>query len=118
MSPSQDQLNEWVARLSYRPTWEIRAHVLDTSPCVLITVGSYGPCTLMPNTDVLPARYYHHNKKFLATRLPDIQAFADAVLETIEELETHEMLEYFRVDGKHWVRPHRDGEAIYKWQPN
>ena len=118
MIPSQDQLNEWVARLSYRPTWEIRANLLDTSPCVLITVGSYGPCTINPNTASLPARYYHHNKKFLAKSLTDIEAFAHAVLETIEELETHEMLEYFRIDGKHYVKPHKDGEAIYTWQPN
>lgn len=38
------------------------------------------------------------------------------VLDLIEEVENHERLEFFKVDGKHYIEPHTNTEPTFKGQ--
>ncbi len=106
---TQAMLDEWMGRITYKPGWSLRARLCDCDAMVEITVGFLGDDSARELT--IP-RWYHH-KLFVPAVDLQFEGFANAVLRTVHELETHETREWFRVDRRPWTVPHEDGAAIY-----
>lgn len=114
-------LDSWVARISYKPGWELRAKFIwdDLNrgmDLIEITVGYRGPDSTPGHHDLI--RGVHHSFLLQACGV-DREVFTRCVLMLFQELELHELREWFRVDGKHYVgfEPHdpkNDWHAVYR----
>jgi len=103
---TQATLDEWMDRITYKPGWSVRVRLDE--PGIEITVGFLGEDS---GRELTIRRWYHHKLVVPAAEL-EFATFVDAVLRAVHELETHEVREWFRVDKKPWMAPHREGAAI------
>lgn len=108
---TQAGLDIWTSRISYKERWTVRAEPIDEQKpwCsggpVRIHVGYTGRNSTAPGERVVS-----HARNVNIRNFDD---FVREVVTTFQELENHEIREWFRVDGEHWPEflPH-DPKAV------
>ena len=98
-------LLSWVARISYKARWQLSAEEWQTGQ-IRITVQYVGANSTGPGE-----RRVAHCR--IVTKPETFEDFVRECITTFEELEHHEIREWFRADGKHWPEflPH-DPKAV------
>ncbi len=105
---TQSELDNWVARISYKPGWELRAKLAFHSSSLKITVSFTGPSSVQGEEKL--SRVIAHSRLMMVD--DNFDSFVSEVVQAFHELENHETREFFKVDGKQWLVPH-NSRAIY-----
>ena len=97
---------EWANRISYKATWTVSVDQ-ETIWSIRITVTYTGPDSTNPSVN----RGISHCR--IIGKPGSFAEFVRECIITVQELEHHEIREWFRVDGEHWPAfiPH-DPKAV------